>query len=104
MRCCWACGGGEAGLRRCLLARSQWNAELGEGAGQLGTGPKPSGDLHLLSEAVLAWWRIDDRPTGRTRVDALADLPELLAWLGGDTGHCVDDGVPRAEGGLRRRS
>src|SRR6266581_714346 len=96
------CHGREVGLLRCLCARSRWNAELGKGAGQLGTAPKPSGGVQYLPEAVLAWWRIDDRPAGRMRVEVLADPPELFAWLRGDAGHCVDDRVPRAEGGLRR--
>src|SRR5262245_7677013 len=99
----WMCDGGEAGWRRCLWAWSRPNAELGKGAGQLGTGPEPSGGLQWLSEAVLAWWRVDDRPADRTRVEVLADLPELLAWRRGNARHCVDDRVPRAEGGRRRR-
>src|SRR5215471_12180214 len=95
-------GGGRAGLRSGLRARSRWNAELGKGAGQLRTGSQPTGALQRLPEAVLAGWRIDDRPAGRTRVEVLVNPPELLAWLGSDAGHCVDDRVPRAEGGLRR--
>src|SRR5215472_13168813 len=95
-------GGGRAGLRSCPCARSRWNAELGKGAGQLGTGSQPSGDLQRLPEAVLAWRRIDDRPADRTRVEVLANPPGLLAWLGGDAGHRVADCVPRAERGLRR--
>src|SRR5437588_13088789 len=39
----------------------------------------------------------------RTRVEILADPPELLTWLGGDPGNRVDDRVARAEGGPRRR-
>src|SRR5215469_6061042 len=103
MRWRWMCGEGEAGGRRCLWGRSRPNAELGKGAGQLGTGSQPSGDLQRLPEAVLAWWCVDDRPAGRTRVEVLVNPAELLAWLGGDAGHCVDDRVPRAEVGLRRR-
>src|SRR5215831_2890282 len=101
---CWrrVCGEGEAGGRRCLWGRSRPNPELGEDAGQLGTGPEPSGVLQWLPEAVLAWWRVDDRPADRTRVEVLADLPELLAWLRGNAWHCVDDYVPCAERGLRR--
>src|SRR5438034_11412981 len=102
MHCRWMCGG-RAGLRRCPCARSQWNAEPGEGAGQAGTCPQPSGYLQWLPEAVLAWRRIDDRPADRTWVEVLADPPELLPWPGGDAGHRVDDRVPRAERGLRRR-
>ena len=65
------------------------------------TAPEPSGDLQWLPEAGLAWWGIDDRSANRTGVEVLADLPVLLAWLGGDTRNCVADRVPRAEGGLR---
>src|SRR5258706_13420608 len=81
-----------------------WNAELGKGANQLTTAPKPSGDQQRLPEAALAWKRIDDRPAGSTRIEILADPPELLAWLRGNAGHGVDDCVPRTEGSLRRRS
>src|SRR5437016_2327333 len=102
MRCRRLCGG-RAGLRGWPRARSQWNADPGEGAGQPGTCPEPSGFLQWLPEAVLAWWRIDDGPADRTWVEVLADPPELLAWAGGDAGHRVDDRVPRAEGGLRQR-
>src|SRR5215472_5898441 len=102
MRCRWM-DGGRAGPRGCRCDRSQWNAEPGQGTGQLGTGPEPSGDLQWLAEAVLAWWRVDDRPADRIRVEVLADPPELLARLGSDAGNGVADRVPRAEGGLRRR-
>src|SRR5258706_8937619 len=81
-----------------------WNAELGKGANQLTTAPKPSGDQQRLPEAALAWARIDDRPAGGTRIEILADPPELLAWLRGNAGHGVADCVPRTEGSLRRRS
>ena len=63
MCCCGMCGNGRVGLQHRLHAR--WNAELGEGAGQLGTAPKPSGGLEWLSEAALAWRRVDDRPAER---------------------------------------
>src|SRR6516164_8899007 len=102
MRRRWVCGGGEAGRRRSRWARSRPNAELGKGPGQLGTGPEPSDDLQWLRETVLARWRIDNRPADRTRVEVLADLPELLARLRGNAWHRVDDRVPWAERGLRR--
>src|SRR6266851_5580734 len=80
-----------------------WNAELGKGANQLTTASEPSGNRQRLPEAALAWARVDDRPAGRTRIEILADPPELLAWLRGNAGHGVDDCVPRTEGSLRRR-
>src|SRR5579859_6145693 len=95
--------GGRAGPRGCRCDRSQRNAELGQGTGQLATGPEPSGDLQWLPEAGLAWRCVDDRPADRVRVEVLHDPPELLAWLGSDAGNGVTDRVPRAEGGLRRR-
>src|SRR5215469_8565035 len=95
--------GGRARPRRCRRVRPHRDAELGKSAGQLGTGPEPSGDLQWLPEAVLARWRVNDRPAGRTRVEILADPAELLTWLRGDAGNDVDDRVPRAERGLRRR-
>src|SRR5215472_12604854 len=101
MRCHWM-SGGRGGLRSRLYARSRWNAELGKGAGQLGTGSQPSDDLQRQPEAFLPWWRIDDRPADCPRVEVLVNPPELLAWLWGDAGHCVADCVSRAEGGLRR--
>src|SRR5258706_7766893 len=81
-----------------------WNAEPAKGAKRLTTASKPSGDQQRLPEAALAWARIDDRPAGGTRIEILADPPELLAWLRGNAGHGVDDCVPRTEGSLRRRS
>src|SRR5215472_17037388 len=95
--------GGRAGLRGWLCARSHGDAEPVKGAGQAGTGPEPPGDLLWLPEAILARGCVDDRPAGRAWVEILADPPGLLAWPGGDAGNCVDDRVPRAEGGLRRR-
>src|SRR5712671_1639429 len=97
------CGSRWAGPLRCLVVRSWWNAELGKGANQLTTAPKPSGNQQWLPEAALAWARVDDRPAGRTRIEILADPPELLAWLRGNAWHGVDDCVPRTEGSLRRR-
>src|SRR5215813_134257 len=38
------------------------------------------------------------------RIELLADPPEPLVSLRGNAGHCEDDGVPRAEGGMRGRS
>src|SRR5258708_37483899 len=89
---------------RGVVVRCWWNAELGKGANKLTAAPKPSGDQQWLPKAALAWARVDDRAAGRTRIEILADPPELLAWLRGNAGHGVDDCVPRTEGSLRRRS
>src|SRR5260221_7355048 len=97
------CGSRRAVPLRCLVVRSWWNAELGKGANQLTAAPKPSGDQQRLPKAALAWARVDDRAAGRTRIEILADPPELLAWLRGNAGHGVDDRVPRTEGSRRRR-
>src|SRR5260221_6252385 len=97
------CGSRRAVPLRCLVVRSWWNAELGKGANKLTAAPKPSGDQQWLPKAALAWARVDDRAAGRTRIEILADPPELLAWLRGNAGHGVDDCVPRTEGSLRRR-
>src|SRR5258707_9373293 len=97
------CGSRRAVPLRCLVVRSWWNAELGKGANQLTAAPKPSGDQQWLPQAALARARVDDRAAGRTRIEILADPPELLAWLRGNAGHGVDDCVPRTEGSLRRR-
>src|SRR5262245_38847200 len=80
-----------------------WNAEPGKRAGQRRGGPQPDGGLQWLPESGLARLRVDHRAAGRVRVDVLADPPVLLAWPGGYAGNRVDDGVPRAEGGIRRR-
>src|SRR5689334_24864635 len=97
------CGSRWAGPLRCLVVRSWWNAERSKGANQLTTAPKPAGNQQWLPEAALAWQRVDDRPAGRTRIEILADPPELLAWLRGYAGYGVDDCVPRTEGSLGRR-
>src|SRR5260370_4175300 len=98
MRGRWMRGGG-AGLRGCRCARSQRHAELGQGPGQLGSGPEPAGDLQWHPEAVLAWWGVDDRPADRTWVEVLAGPPGLIARLGGDAAHAVGYRVTRAECG-----
>src|SRR5258708_1316790 len=97
------CGSRWAVPLRCVVVRSWGNAELGKGANQLTAAPKPSGNQQWLPKATLPWERVDDRPGGRTRIEILADAPELLAWLRGNAGHGVDDCVPRTEGSLRRR-
>src|SRR5215831_361204 len=99
---CGTCGYGMAGLLRHPCARWRRNAELGKRAGQLRPAAEPAGDGQGSPEPVLAWWRVDDRPAGRPRVDVLADLPDLLARPRYHAGHRIDDQVPRAEGGRRR--
>src|SRR5215469_10780719 len=95
------CARGETGLGGGLGAWSRRNAELGKRAGKVATRPEPSEDRQRAPG--LAWWRVDDRPAGRTGVEVLADLPELFARQGELAVHGVGDRVPRAEGGRRRR-
>ena len=74
----------------------------GQRASKLRPAPEPSGDRQGPPEALLARRRVDERATGSTRVEVLADPAELLARPWGDAGHRIHQRVPRAEGGLRR--
>src|SRR6516225_7858823 len=98
MRCrgmcgCGMCGRGMASLLRRPRARWRRNTELGKSASQLRPAPEPAGDGQGSPEPVLACWRVDDRPAGRSRVNVLADLPDLLARLRYDARHRVDDQI-----------